>query len=160
MNSLRAHTAERKPLTIRLIAENRAARYEYSISDEIEAGIELVGTEVKSLRKGGVQLAGSYARFHNDELWLENAHISIMKEANINNHDPLRTRKLLLHQTELRKLSRRTQAKGVTIVPTKMYFKGNKVKVMLGIAVGKKQHDKRETIKERDRKRESQRTDD
>lgn len=150
---------EEKPreLTVRLIAENRSARHEYFITDEIEAGIELVGTEVKSLRAGKLQLAGSFARFHNKELWLENVHISTFKEANINNHEPLRNRKLLLHAKELDKLERKTNTKGVTLIPLKFYFKGNKVKVLIGIAKGKKSHDKRETIKERDIKREMDR---
>lgn len=144
-------------LTVRLIAENRSARHEYFIEDEMEAGIELVGTEVKSLREGKLQLAGSFARFHNKELWIENVHISTFKEANINNHEPLRNRKLLLHTKELQKLERKTSTKGVTLIPLKFYFKGNKVKVLIGIAKGKKSHDKRETIKERDIKREMER---
>ncbi len=146
-----------RPVTIKKIADNRSARHDYFIEDEVEAGIELMGTEVKSLRAGKLQLAGSYARFHREELFLENATISIFKEGNLNNHEPMRNRKLLLHAKELAKLSQKTQTKGVTIVPLQFYFKGNKVKVLLGIAKGKKSHDKRETIKERDIKREMER---
>lgn len=154
-----AHQTPEKPreIVIRPLVENRSARHEYFITDEIEAGIELVGTEVKSLRDKKVQLAGGFARFHDGELWLENVQISVYKQGNINNHDPLRTRRLLLHARELRKLAQRTATKGVTIVPVKVYFKGNKIKVLLGIAKGKRSYDKRETIKERDVKRERDR---
>jgi SsrA-binding protein len=150
---------ERKPreLTIRQIAENRSARHEYFITDEIEAGIELQGTEVKSLREGKVQLAGSFARFHNSELWLENVHISAYKQGALSNHEPLRNRKLLLHAKELKKLEQRTLSKGITLVPMRFYFKGNRVKVLIGLARGKKSHDKREAIKERDMKRDMER---
>ena len=144
-------------ITIKKIAENRSARHDYFIEDEIEAGIELMGTEVKSLRAGKLQLAGSFARFHNEELFLENATISIFTEGNLNNHEPMRNRRLLLHARELKKLSQKTQTKGITIVPLRFYFKGNKVKVLLGIAKGKRSYDKRETIKERDIKRDMER---
>lgn len=153
-----AHIAERpREVTIRPIAENRSARHEYFIAEEIEAGIVLVGTEVKSLRDKKVQLAGGFARLREGEMWLENVHISLYKHGNIFNHDPLRPRRLLLHARELRKLGQKTATKGVTIVPLKIYFKGNKVKVMLGIAKGKRSYNKRESIKERDIKRERER---
>lgn len=152
-----ASQAKPREIVFRPIVENRSARHEYFITDEIEAGIALVGTEVKSLREKKVQLAGGFARFTDGELWLENVQISVYKQGNINNHDPLRTRRLLLHARELRKLAQRAATKGVTIVPVKMYFKGNKVKVLLGIAKGKRSHDKRESIKERDVRRDMER---
>jgi SsrA-binding protein len=153
------HIAEKpREIVIRPIVENRHARHEYFITEEIEAGIELVGTEVKSLRDKKVQLAGGFARFADGgQLYLENVQIAVYKQGNINNHDPLRTRRLLLHARELRKLAQRTATKGVTIVPLKMYFKGNKIKVLLGIAKGKRSYDKRESIKERDLKRDQDR---
>ncbi len=147
----------KKEVTIRQIAANRSARHEYFIVEELEAGVVLKGTEVKSLRAGKVQLAGSYAKVIKDELWLENVHISAYKEGNIFNHDPLRSRKLLLHKKELSKLATKLKTKGITVVPLSIYFKGNKVKVLLGIAKGKKSYDKRESIKERDIKREMER---
>lgn len=153
------HIAPEKPreVVIRPIVENRSARHEYFITEEIEAGIELVGTEVKSIREKKVQLGGGYAYIHDGQMWLENVQISVYKQGNINNHDPLRSRRLLLHARELRKLAQRTATKGVTIVPLKVYFKGNKVKVLLGIAKGKRSYDKRESIRERDIKREQER---
>ena len=153
------HIASEKPreIVIRPIVENRSARHEYFIIEEIEAGIALVGTEVKSIREKKVQLAGGFARIHDGEIWLENVQISVYKQGNINNHDPLRARRLLLHARELRKLAQRTATKGITIVPLKIYLKGNKVKVLLGIAKGKRSYDKRESIKERDVKRERER---
>lgn len=117
----------------------------------------LQGTEVKSLRLGKVQLTGGYARISGGELFLESVHISTYKEANIANHEPLRKRKLLIHAKELKKLAPKLATKGITLVPLSIYFKGNKVKVLLGIARGKKSHDKREAIKERDIKRDMDR---
>jgi len=153
------HIASEKPreIVIRPIVENRSARHEYFITEELEAGIELVGTEVKSIRDKKVQLAGGYARIRDGQMWLENVQISVYKLGNINNHDPLRPRRLLIHARELRKLAQRTATKGVTIVPLKLYFKGNKIKVLLGIAKGKRSYDKRESIKERDLKRDQDR---
>ena len=148
------HIAPPREKTVKLIASNRSARHEYFIVDEIEAGVVLKGTEVKSLRNGKVQLTGGYARPYNNELWLENVHISTYKEGTIFNHDPLRRRKLLIHKKEFSKLGAKLATKGITMVPLSIYFKGNKVKVLLGIAKGKKSYDKRETIKERDVKRE------
>ncbi|HYM19947.1 MAG TPA: SsrA-binding protein SmpB [Candidatus Kapabacteria bacterium] len=148
------HSAVPRERTIRIIASNRAARHEYFITDEFEAGIVLTGTEVKSLRDGKVQLAGGYARMSADELWIENIHISAYKHGNMYNHEPLRKRKLLIHRKELRKLAPKLATKGITLVPLSIYFKGNKVKISLGVARGKKAYDKRESIKERDIKRE------
>ncbi|MBS1903674.1 MAG: SsrA-binding protein SmpB [Bacteroidetes bacterium] len=146
-----------KERTIKSIATNRSARHEYFIVDEIEAGIVLKGSEVKSLRAGKVQLTGGYARVSDGELFLENVHISTYKEANLSNHEPLRKRKLLIHASELKKLAPKLATKGITLIPLSIYFSGNKVKVLLGIARGKKSHDKRESIKERDIKREMDR---
>ena len=146
-----------KERTVKLIASNRSARHEYFIVDEIEAGVVLKGTEVKSLRAGKVQLTGGFARVYDNELWLENVHISAYKEGTIFNQEPTRRRKLLLHKKELTKLAAKLATKGITMVPLSIYFKGNKVKVLLGIAKGKKSYDKRETIKARDVKREMDR---
>jgi SsrA-binding protein len=151
------HIAQPREKTVKLIASNRQARHEYFIVDELEAGIVLTGTEVKSLRNGKVQLTGGYAKSFQEELWLENVHISTYKEGTIFNHDPLRRRKLLIHKKEFSKLAPKLATKGITMIPLSIYFKGNKVKVSLGIAKGKKSHDKRETIKERDIKREMDR---
>jgi len=143
-----------KTLTIKPVAENRSARHEYFITDELECGIVLSGTEVKALRAGKMQLAGGFARIDHDELWLENVHISAYEHGNNFNHETRRRRKLLAHQREIRKLKVKTQSKGNTLIPVKAYFKGNKVKILIGLAKGKKAYDKRETIKERDVKRE------
>ncbi|MEI8135044.1 MAG: SsrA-binding protein SmpB [bacterium] len=139
-----------RTLVIKLIADNRSARHEYFITDEIECGIVLSGTEVKALRLGKIQLTGGFAKIDKDELWLENVHISAYEQGNINNHETRRRRKLLAHQKEIKKLKTKTQVKGATLVPLKAYFKGNKVKIVIGIAKGKKAYDKRETIKARD----------
>lgn len=140
------------------IADNRKARYNFFISDEFEAGIMLVGTEVKSLRAGGATLQESYASFENDGLFLVNAHIAEYDFGNRFNHDPARPRKLLMHRKELDKLHAQVQRAGKTIVPLSLYFnERGKVKVKLGLASGKKQHDKRATEKARDWNREKQR---
>jgi len=133
---------------------NRKARFDYNIETEIECGIELKGTEVKSIRNGSVNLKDSYAIVKNGEVYLLNAHISLYEEGNIFNHDETRTRKLLLHKHEILKLNDKIRIEGYTLVPLKMYFVKNKVKVLLGVAKGKKQFDKRETIKKRDMERE------
>ena len=133
---------------------NRKARFDYSIEDEIECGIELKGTEVKSIRNGSVNLKDSYAIIRNGEAYLLNAHISLYEEGNIFNHDEVRTRKLLLHKNEILKLNDKIRIEGYTLVPLKMYFVKNKVKVLIGIEKGKKLYDKRETIKKRDMERE------
>jgi len=133
---------------------NRKARFDYSIEDEIECGIELKGTEVKSIRNGSVNLKDSYAIIRNGEAYLLNAHISLYENGNIFNHDEVRTRKLLLHKNEILKLNDKIRIEGYTLVPLKMYFVKNKVKVLIGIAKGKKLYDKRETIKKRDMERE------
>jgi SsrA-binding protein len=130
-------------------ASNRQAGHNYFLSDKLETGIALRGTEVKSIRKGQVQLRDAYATVKDNELWLINAHIGHYDHGNIFNHEPLRTRKLLAGRNEIEKLAHKTQAKGVTIVPTRMYFKNGRVKVEIAIAKGKQLWDKRETERRR-----------
>ena len=132
---------------------NKEARYNYFIDDEIEAGIALVGTEIKSVRKGSVDLKGSFVHIKNNEAYLLNTYIAHYLEGNQFNHDERRTRKLLLHKKEIKKLEEKIKLQGVTLVPLKLYFKNNKAKVLVGVCRGKKLYDKRETIKERDLKR-------
>ena len=134
---------------------NREARFNYFILEEIECGIVLTGTEIKAIRDGKMNLKDSYAVIRRGETYLLNSHISEYKEGNIFNHDPRRTRKLLLHKEEIRKLNSKLDREGLTLVPLKLYFKKNKAKILLGLCKGKKTFDKRETIKERDLKRET-----
>jgi SsrA-binding protein len=130
-------------------ASNRQASHNYFLSDKLETGIALRGTEVKSVRKGQVQLRDAYAMVKDNELWLINAHIGHYEHGNIFNHEPLRSRKLLASRREIDKFGTKTQAKGVTLVPTRMYFKDGRVKVELAVAKGKQQWDKRETERRR-----------
>lgn len=139
------------------ITVNRKARHEYHILQTFEAGIVLVGTEVKALREGKVNLVDSYATIKNGEVWLVSAHISEYKQGNINNHNPTRDRKLLLNRSEIRKLIGKTKEKGLTLIPLRIYFKNGRVKVELALAKGKKSYDKRETIAKRDFQREQER---
>ncbi len=143
--------------SFKLIAQNKKAYHDYFIEDTYEAGISLAGTEVKSLRAGKCSLKESFIEEKHGEMLILGMHISPYEKGNIFNRDPLRTRKLLLHGYEIRKLSAQAQAKGYTIVPLKVYFKGSLVKVELGLAKGKKLYDKRETIAKRDIEREAQR---
>lgn len=129
---------------------NRKANYDYEIVETIEAGIVLKGTEIKSIRDGKANLKDSYAIIRNNECFLLNMHISQYKEGNIFNHEERRTRKLLLHKKEILKLNNKITLDGFTLIPLKLYFKGNKAKILLGIAKGKKNYDKREAIKKRD----------
>lgn len=137
----------------KIIVTNRKANFEYEILGRYEAGIVITGTEVKSLRLGKANLQDAYGRITNNEVWLINSHISEYKFGNINNHEPLRNRKLLLNRKEIRKIKQALQEKGLTLVPLKMYFKGSLVKVEIGIARGKKLYDKRESIKKRETER-------
>lgn len=139
------------------IATNRKARHEYSILNIYEAGIVLKGTEVKSLRRGKANLVDSYANLKDGEIWLIGAHINSYEQGNINNHDPLRDRKLLLNRSEIRRLIGKVKEKGLTLIPLRLYFKNGKVKVELALAKGKKSYDKRETIAKRDFEREQER---
>ena len=139
------------------ITVNRKARHEYFIVQTFEAGIVLVGTEVKALRQNNANLTDSYATIKNGEVWLINAHIGLYEQGNIENHEPKRQRKLLLNKSEIRRLQRAVQEKGNTIVPLRLYFKENKVKVELAVAKGKKFYDKREDIAKKDAKRDLER---
>lgn len=133
---------------------NRKARYDYELLDKYEAGIVLTGTEIKSLRNGSANLKDSYAIIKNGEAFLLNMHISEYKQGNQFNHDETRTRKLLLHKNEIKKINDRISIKGLTLVPVKLYFKEGKAKIELAIARGKHTYDKKETIKQRDIERE------
>ncbi|SLM28738.1 trans-translation protein [Desulfamplus magnetovallimortis] len=139
---------------IKIIANNKKARHDYHISDEVEAGIVLVGTEVKSIREGRVNLKDAYADIKNGEVFLKQMHITPYKYAYYDNHEPLRSRKLLLHSREIKKLTGKVAERGFTIVPLKVYFKNGKIKVQIGLAKGKKIYDKRESIKTREVNRE------
>ena len=132
---------------------NRKAKFDYTILEEIEAGMVLKGTEVKSIKDGKANIKDSYAIIKNGVVYLLNMHISEYKEGNIFNHEETRTRKLLLHKKEILKLRDKVDLQGLTLIPLKVYFKKNKAKVLLGLAKGKKTYDKRESIKERDIKR-------
>src|SRR6266850_6311605 len=129
----------------KVLVSNRSAFYEYHISDKYEAGIVLTGTEVKSVMGGRVQLKESYVAVRDGEAWLLNAHISPYSHGNRNNHDPLRTRKLLLHRREIEKLEQAATVQGMTLIVTKVYMKNGRAKLEVGVARGKKQYDKRET---------------
>jgi len=141
----------------KVVATNRKAYHDYHIGETYEAGISLLGTEVKSLREGKANLKDSYAIVKNNEMFLLNCHISPYSHGNILNHDPLRTRKLLLHRKEITKLFEHMTQKGFTLVPLKIYFKNGKAKVVIGLAKGKRQYEKREAVKEKDAKREIER---
>lgn len=137
---------------------NRKARYDYEIEDTYEAGIVLTGTEIKSIRMGKVNIKDSYAIIRNNEVYLLNTHISLYKEGNRFNHEEDRTRKLLLHKKEILKLKDKLEIEGYTLVPLKIYFVKNKAKVLIGVAKGKKNYNKKETIKERDIQREMEKS--
>jgi SsrA-binding protein len=140
------------------VATNRQAGYRYEFLDKVEAGIQLQGTEVKSVREGGVQLKDSYASINSDgEVFLHNAHIAPYAPASRENHEPERPRKLLLHRREIDRLIGSTQEKGLTLIPTRMYFKGARAKVEIALARGKDVGDKRRAIKDREQRREMER---
>ena len=134
---------------------NREAKFKYFIEEEIECGISLLGTEIKSIRNGKANIKDSYAIIRNNEVYLLNMHINEYKEGNLFNHDPRRTRKLLLHKNEIKKLSKMVEQNGMTLIPLKLYFLKNRVKILLGLCKGKKSFDKREVIKQRDLNREA-----
>ena len=136
---------------------NRKARFDYEIEDEYEAGIVLTGTEIKSIRNGKANIKDSYAIIKNNEAYLLNTHISEYTEGNRFNHDETRTRKLLLHKKEIYKLRDKLEIEGYTLIPLKIYFVKGRAKVLIGVAKGKKNYNKKETIKERDIKREQDR---
>lgn len=143
--------------TERTVVTNRKALHDYFILERFETGIVLKGTEVKSLRQGSANLQDGYAMVRNGEVWLIGLHISPFEKGNINNHDPKRERKLLMHRKEIRKLIGKTSDKGTTLVPLRVYFKNNIVKLELGLARGKQLHDKREAIAKREMERQLRR---
>ena len=138
-----------------LIADNRKAFFDYHIVETFEAGMVLVGTEVKAIREGSANLRDSFARIEDGEVWIYNVHINAYSHRGYADHQPTRKRKLLLHRAEIRKLIGKTVEKGMTLVPTRMYFKNGHVKLSLALAKGKQAHDKRETIKRREVDRET-----
>jgi SsrA-binding protein len=142
---------------IKTISQNRKAHHDYQIQETIEAGLVLTGPEVKSLRLGRANLKDSYAKLKGGEVFLYEVHISPYENSPLNEQDPTRTRKLLLHKQEIRRLKNKIQEKGLTIVPLRLYFLGGKAKVELALAKGKKLYDKREAIKKKDMKREADR---
>ena len=145
---------------IKIITNNRKARFNFHLMENFEAGVVLQGTEVKSLREGKMNLGDSYCKVDKaGEVYLMDAHIAPYGHANRANHEPLRPRKLLMHKREIRRLIGKVREKGLTLVPTKVYFRRGKVKVEFALAKGKKQYDKRHAMKERDNRREMQRVD-
>lgn len=141
----------------KLIAQNRKARHDYTIVDTIEAGIVLQGTEIKSIRAGRINLKDGFARVRNGEVFLHNVHISPYDQGNIFNHDPLRTRKLLMHKKQIQRLIGETKNTGLTLIPLKVYIKNGVAKVLIGLAKGKKKYDKREDLKRKVQNREIER---
>jgi SsrA-binding protein len=141
----------------RMITVNRQAYHDYFVDRTIEAGISLVGTEIKSIRDGKANLRSSYAIIRQNEIWLENAHIAVYEHGNRYNHEPLRNRKLLLHKREIAQLASKVATKGMTLIPLKLYIKGGKAKIELGLCRGKKLYDKREALAERQVKRDIER---
>jgi SsrA-binding protein len=152
-----ADKTEQRENAFKVISVNRQAYHDYTVEQTVEAGIALVGTEIKSIRDGKVNLRGSYALIRNGEAWLENAHIAVYDFGNRFNHEPLRRRKLLLHRREIQQLEHKVATKGLTLIPLKLYLKGGHAKLELGLCRGKKLYDKREAIAERDVKREMER---
>ncbi len=141
----------------KLITDNRRARHDYHLLERVEAGLVLTGTEVKALRDGRATLGQAFAEIRNGEAWLVGSHISTYEQGNVANHDPDRPRKLLLHSREIARLIGQTKERGLTLVPTRLYFKGGRVKVELALARGKEQRDKRRDIAKRDADRQIER---
>lgn len=144
-------------VTFTTIAQNKKAYHEYFIEEKFEVGLELVGTEVKSIRSGGINLKDSFCSFKNNEIFVVNMHISPYEKGNIFNKDPKRTRKLLMHKKQIIGLYAKTKQDGYSIIPLNVYFKGSKVKMSVGLAKGKKLHDKRQSIASKDAKRQMDR---
>ena len=138
----------------KVLAQNRQASYEYSILETFEAGMVLKGTEIKSIRNARINIRDGYVSIRNGEATLQNVHISPFEQGNIFNHDPLRSRKLLLHKKQINYLANQTKTQGVTVIPLKVYIKDGYAKVLIGVAQGKKKYDKRESLKQKDMKRE------
>jgi SsrA-binding protein len=152
---VKAATQKSEREGVKIVAQNRAASYNYTLSDRMEAGIVLVGTEVKSLRTGKGGLREAYAEIRGGEAWLINCHIPEYQPGGPRNHDPLRKRKLLLHHRELDRLQVQTQQKGMTIVPLKLYFRDGRAKCELAVGRGKKYHDRRQAEREKEDRREA-----
>jgi SsrA-binding protein len=150
-------SAEKSEGGIKTISRNRKALHDYFVVEKFEAGMILVGSEVKSLRAGRINLTDAYARFEQNELWLVKAHISPYEQANRQNHDPERPRKLLMHRRELRRLQGKVQTAGLTLIPLSLYFKDSRVKVEIGLCRGKKHYDKREDMRRKDHARDIER---
>ncbi len=144
-------------MDIKVVSTNKKARFEYFIQETFEAGLVLKGTEIKSIRNGQISLQEAYVRTNGKEIWLVGAHVAPYEHASAFQHDPKRDRKLLMHKKEIRKLFDEIRIKGMTIVPIRVYLKGGRAKLEIGLAKGKKQYDKRESIKERDVERETSR---
>jgi SsrA-binding protein len=149
--------AKKKPAGEKIIAQNKTARLNYFIEDTYEAGIALVGTEVKALREGKANLKDSYALVNNGEVFVHEMHISPYTFGNRENHDPLRVRKLLLHKGEIKRLYGKSRERGLALIPLKLYFKSGKVKMEIGVGRGKKLYDKRESLRDKDDRREMER---
>ena len=137
------------------LAANRRARYTYEILDSVEAGLVLLGTEIKAMREGRANISEAFARPEDGELWLMNAHLAQYSAGGVHNHEPTRPRKLLLHKDQILRLSRQVAEKGLTLVPLRLYLKGHRAKVELGLAKGRKRYDKRQAIIERERENEA-----
>ena len=142
---------------VKIIAQNKKARFDYFVEEKYECGIVLEGTEVKSVKEGSVSFQDSFAEIQNGELWMRNFHISEYRYSSVFNHNPDRVKKLLVHKEELKRLQRKVEEKGFTLIPLDFYLKNGRVKLTLGVCRGKKQYDKRATIKERDVNRDLQR---
>ena len=143
--------------SVKIIAQNKKARFDYFVDEKYECGIELEGTEVKSVKNGNLSFPDSFAEIINGEVWMRNFHISEYKFSSVFNHDPDRKKKLLLHKEEIKRLQRKIDEKGFTLIPLDVYLKKGRVKITLGVCKGKKQFDKRESIKQRDLDREMSR---
>src|SRR5271156_2610005 len=146
-----------EPAQIKVVADNRRARHEYEILETIEVGLALSGTEVKAIRQGKANLQDSFARIEDNEIWLYRCHISPYDFGNRFNHDPLRKRRLLMHRRQINKLKAQTQEKGLSLIPLKLYFKGNWAKIDLALARGKQLYDKRQAIAKRENQRQIER---
>jgi SsrA-binding protein len=157
MNKIDKTKSSNRPAGRQIIASNRRARHDYEIMDTIEAGIALTGTEVKSCRAGRATLVDGYATVSDDEVWLRGVHIAEYAEGTWTNHAPRRARKLLLHRLEITRLTSKLREKGVALIPLSLYFSGGRVKVELGVARGKREYDKRQSIAKRDADREIER---
>ena len=155
IDGVQVASVEKKTSGIKILSANRQAGHLYFLSDRVEAGLVLSGTEVKAARDGKIQLNDAFGEVVGDEAWLMNAHIGQYSHGNIMNHEPVRRRKLLLHRSEIRKLQETTREKGLTVVPTKLYLKNGLVKVELAVGKGKKLHDKRETERKREQEAEA-----